>query len=135
MREFKFRAKSIHTNKWVYGWPFPSFMSGFRMRDTNRCEWEIDEDTISQYTGIKDKDGTEIYDGDIVDAPINNVAWEGNNCGISSTPTVEFVDGYYILRYKHNNGGTDILVDLCGLGDKIKVIGNIYDKNEDNDEE
>ena len=57
MREIKFRAWDKNKNKMVY--PTKKYTNG------GLLEWFEDED-LMQYTGLKDKNGKEIYEGDVV---------------------------------------------------------------------
>lgn len=57
-REIKFRGKSTNNGKWVY-----AELHGLGMDLFNEC---VNEDTIGQFTGLTDKGGKEIYEGDII---------------------------------------------------------------------
>lgn len=123
MREIKFRAKRTDNGAWVTGdlqhvqRINTKEQSGRRSEPAVRiANCDVDEETIGQYTGLKDKYGREIYEGDILyyrDAKIK-------------TPITYRNGGFYFSHY----GGTTFSAIADHEINKYTVVGNIHDNPE-----
>lgn len=113
MRTIKFRGKSIN-GEWVYG--FFSEWNGLAFIDTRLLEepTRVLQETVGQFTGLHDKHGHEIYEGDIVRHD------ENSECFVVVYDAPEFC-------YKDNSFGFRYMVYTSEL---ITVVGNIHDNPE-----
>ncbi len=77
MREILFRGKRIDNGEWVTGNLLCLDCSEYRIATSclcgedpnllNVCAYEVDPETVGEYTGLTDKHGRKIFDGDVVE--------------------------------------------------------------------
>lgn len=125
MREILFRGKRTDNGDWEYGdlWCNPygkrivCIVSPINDQGTTGGN-EVDPETIGQYTGLKDKNGKKIFEGDIVCHDFGKkqigkqyaiVKWSEKYASFQLNP----IDNWM----------------FCNLSD-VNVVGNIYDNPE-----
>ena len=118
MKEILFRGKSKESGEWVYG-------DLVRIKDGDKVGWyiygksEVIPETVGQFTGLSDKNGKRIFEGDIVDVEynINYIGVAAERIGAFE---VVYNDGCFMKR---NKSGLYHFIP----SDKCKVIGNVHD--------
>lgn len=130
MREIIFRGKSMDSGEWVFGCFCPPCNICFEtigddpdIGQKNIPVWNdhaVEPESMGQYIGLTDKNGTKIFEGDIIkhhlcafgqeSAEIGKVHWDAERCAFLRTP------------------GCKLLTSTCQC--TYEVIGNVYDNPE-----
>ena len=154
MREILFRGKRVDNGEWVVGnliyrriWEtdicvIRVFDSGF----DNYEEYDVIPETVGQYTGLKDKNGKKIFEGDIF--KFNDEVWEScyTSCGteydswsIENYAVVGFDEEtarYDFVKYKYNENSVEADlhqnhdIEFADFVGELEIIGNIHDNPE-----
>lgn len=132
MREILFRGKTTRTKLWVYGYYTTNYGTGRdQIREKGDCCFkEVLPETVGQYTGLTDKNGKKIFEGDIVSTKyklgrggyyVFEVYYNENLCQFALTIN----SGSYTKNKQYD------WLQLTSLkANKVEVIGNIHDNPE-----
>lgn len=127
MREILFRGKRTDNGEWIYGSFIPDLLESLEKSDMldgfikpfgrtkeERLMVEVERETVGQYTGLTDKNGVKIFEGDIV----------------------EYDEEIGKVVYMTDNAAFDVFFDtwntsFSAINERyIEVIGNIHDNPE-----
>lgn len=137
MREILFRGKRVDNGEWVEGYYacesnhacFANelkyhhyiFKDVFFDWDLGGLEnYEVIPETVGQYTGLCDKNGKKIFEGDIVKGMFR--------FGSPVKAVVKFQDGAFGLAWFRGSVQFDAFTSICNV--TFEVIGNIHDNPE-----
>ena len=139
MREILFRGKRTDNSEWIYGnYCYDELIDKSGYEDLI-IEYPADgeirrviPETIGQYTGLTDKNGKKIFEGDIVKITDRNVCFETMAVIEFGNPNGLYNWGWQLKPLENKPFAIEILhwVDMEDSGAFIEVIGNIHDNPE-----
>ena len=143
MRTIKFKGKSVDSSEWIEGYYYRecdnTYIIEDRQKDSmlNRNEAVlIAPSTVCQFTGFLDKNGKEIYEGDVLRSDEYPYSCIGDNRRDNYFGLIEWNENeaaFYIVTIKNPKSSVKGISD--GISDYLsksalqdfEVIGNIYD--------
>ena len=119
-RKILFRGKRVDNGEWIEGGIWKNLRGQiFIIQNNSRLEYSVIPETVGQYTGLTDKNGTKIFEGDIV----LKRTYQGKK-----PMKVYFASGQFTCGV---GGGSSTPSHYYTLNDnQIKIIGNIFDNPE-----
>ena len=121
MRKIKFRGKQPDNGEWIYGYYIGDCGDGMHeiCTETDGIMLDVDPETVGELTGLLDKNGKEIYEGDVIKMTWYNSYGTQKEC---------------IGEVKYDQTDCRFIIGarkwLRAYGSHLEVIGNIHDNQE-----
>lgn len=141
MREILFRGKRVDNGEWVYGY-YVRLFSGKKNQYSYRIYtgpaevdcgdyypdfFEVDPETVGQDSGLTDKNGRKIFEGDIIHIQYSSEFF-GEEYFADYLAAVSYKEGCFITNGINN--GDEVETPLSGFDNhELEIIGNIHDNN------
>lgn len=123
MRQIKFRGLRTDGKGWVYGYYYKLTESQhYILKDIHR--WSVIPASVSQFTGLHDRNGKEIFEGDIIEFKTRryHLGYDKGLQTIKFKSAVDYEDGSFVLTEKQKND-----TYLEAINDSSNIIGNIHE--------